>query len=76
MYLSWTGSNLREKYHIAEQANKAMFSLLKKIRKLELPFDLQVDMFNKTIRPILMYGCEIWGFGNMDIIRKSTTKIL
>ena len=27
-------------------------------------------MFNKTIKPILLYGSEIWGFGNCDIIER------
>lgn len=74
IYVSRSGSNLTAKKHIAEQANKAMFSLLKKIRILNLPIDLQVDIFCKTIRPILLYGCEIWGFGNLDILERVQLK--
>ena len=56
------------KNHIAEQGNKAMFALLKPIRLLKLPYDIQIEMFDKTVKPILLYGSEIWGYGNSDII--------
>ena len=59
---------------MAEQANKALFSLLKKSRSLTLPFDIQIDLFNKMIKPILLYGCEIWGTGNIDILERVQLK--
>ena len=59
--LGKSGSNVAAKNHIVEQANKALFSLLQKIRSLSLPLDIQIDLFNKTIKPILLYGCEAWG---------------
>jgi hypothetical protein len=48
-----------------------MFSLVKKVSKLELPIDLQLKLFDKTIVHILAYGAEVWGFENMDIIIES-----
>lgn len=61
IYLSIGGSfNKTEKY-LAEQANKALFSLLRKIKTLSLPFDVQTDLFEKIIKPILLYGSEMWG---------------
>ena len=68
--LGQSGSFVVAKKHIADQANKALFSLLRKIRKLSLPFDIQIDLFNKMITPILLYGCEVWGFGNFDILER------
>ena len=47
-----------------------MFSLLRKIKCLNLPFDVQIDLFNKIVKPVLLYGCEIWGFGKLDIIER------
>ena len=35
-----------------------------------MPFDIQIDLFNKMIKPILLYGCEIWGTGNIDILER------
>ena len=61
MYLGRTGSSVAAKKHIADQANKAVFALLKKIRNLSLQFDIQIDLFDKMIKPILLYGCELWG---------------
>ena len=74
IFVSRTGTFLKTKRHIAEQANIALFSLLRKIRVLNLPIQMQVDLFNKTSKPILLYGCEIWGFGNLDPIERVQLK--
>ena len=29
---------------------------------------MQIDLFNKLVKPILLYGCEVWGYGNIDFI--------
>ena len=44
--------------------------LLKKSRELNLSIDCQLDMCDKRVTKILLYGCEIWGFENLDIIEK------
>lgn len=72
--LGRSGSFIAAKKHLAEQANKALFSLLKKIRNLNLPYDIQIDMFNKMIKPILLYGCEAWGTGNIDVLERIQLK--
>ena len=46
----------------------------KNINALNLPIHKQVDLFNKTIKPVLLYGCEIWGFGSTQIIEKVQLK--
>ena len=51
-----------------------MFSLLRKIKCLQLPFDIQIDLFNKIVKPVLLYGSEIWGFGNLDILERVQSK--
>ena len=48
VFLGRSGSFTRAKKHIADQANIAVFSLLRKIRILNLPLELQFDLFNKT----------------------------
>ena len=35
---------------------------MSKRRKLELPMDIQLDLFDKPILPIMTYGCEVWGY--------------
>lgn len=56
--------------HNCEQASKAMFVLLRKTRSLNLSIDLQIELFDKMIKPILLYGCELWGFSNIKIIER------
>lgn len=59
-----------------DQAQKAMFSLLTKARRLLLPIDLQIELFEKTVVPILLYGCEVWGCVNIDRIEIFFRKFL
>ena len=47
-----------------------MHLLYKRIRNLNLPTDLQLQLFEHTILPIALYGCEIWVYENTDIIEK------
>lgn len=53
-----------------EQSSKAMFSLMSKCRTLNLPIDIQLDLFDKTVVPIITYGCEVWGYEKLDLIEK------
>ena len=53
-----------------------MFSLLKKARDLLLPLDLQIELFQKTVKPILLYGYEIWGFGGLKVLEQVQLKNL
>ena len=48
------------KQRIVEQANKALFALLKRSTTLGLPFDIQIQLFDKMVKPILLYGSELW----------------
>ena len=50
------------------QASKAQFSLLINARKLCLPIDIQCDMFEKVVSPILLYGSEVWGFSCTEML--------
>ena len=45
-----------------------MYSLIKKSRSLLLPIDLQIELFDKLVKPILLYGSEVWGFGTLDVL--------
>ena len=40
----------------------AMFSLLRKARSLQSPIDLLLHLFDKVVTPVILYGCEVWGF--------------
>ena len=47
-----------------------MYEVLKKGRLHNLSVKSQYDLFDKIVKPILLYGCEIWGFSNTDNIEK------
>ena len=61
------------------QASKAFYGLLSKIKKLRLPVDLALELFDHLVLPIMLYGCEVWGFGNineLEILHRKFIKIL
>lgn len=74
IFMSRSGSFLTAKKHIAEQGSKAIYCLLSKIRCLDLPFDIAMDLYHKTVVPVPLYGCELWGFGNLEIIERVQLK--
>ena len=47
-----------------------MYEVMKKGRKHNLSISCKLDLFDKLVKPILLYGCEIWGSGNNDILEK------
>ena len=50
-----------------------MFALLKKSEELDLPIDLQLELFDSLI---LLYGCEVWGYENILILDRLYLKYL
>ena len=63
-----------------DQGRKAQFSMLIKCRKLELPIDIQCKLFESMVIPVVLYGCEIWGFQDIKMLeifyRKFLKKVL
>lgn len=37
---------------------------------------MQIDLFDQIVKPILLYGCEIWVTGNLEIIKRPQLKFL
>jgi len=58
------------KKYLADKAIKAMYEVLKLGRAYKLTVKIQLDLFDKLIKPILLYGCEIWGFGKNDVLER------
>ena len=64
----YNGNFLSCKRMLKDQASKAMFSVISKIRQLGgLTMDTQLDLFDKLVIPVLTYGCEVWGYSNNNI---------
>ena len=53
-----------------------MFNLTCKARKLCLPLDIQCELFDQLVVPILLYGSEVWGFQKLDCIEIFHRKFL
>ena len=47
-----------------------MYDVLKKGRMYNLCVSCIYDLFDKIVVPILLYGCEIWGFSNIQVIER------
>ena len=58
------------------QAKRALFGLKLKKEKFDLPFDIILDLFDKMILPVLLYGCEIWGYEDIKEIEVFYRKFL
>ena len=43
---------------------------ISKCKQHSLSIDCQLDMFDRVIQPILLYGCEVWGFTKNTLIEK------
>jgi len=77
VYFNENGSFVQCKNQLIKQAERAMFALLNRCRALHLPIDIQLELFDKIVVPILTYGCEVWGYENVHMLesRKFTFKI-
>ena len=51
---------------LCTMAERAMYSLYKKSRSLNLPIDIQFNLFDRVVLPIMLYSCEVWGFSNLS----------
>ena len=71
---NWNGSFVKAKKRLHDKASKAMYSLIQKGRRLNLPTDIMLKLFDSCVEPILLYGCEVWGYENVDILEKVHTK--
>jgi hypothetical protein len=65
---SYNGSFVKCKETVVAKATRAMWCLIKKCRKLSLPPSIQMQLFDQTVVPVLLYGCELWGLGNLKTI--------
>ena len=53
---------------LKEQGNRAMLSVIKNARENKLPIDLQFELFDRMVMPVILYGCEIWGYKNLGTL--------
>jgi len=62
------GNFFKAKAQLRDQAQRAMFGLIKKCQTLNLPIRMQLHLFDSTVVPILLYGAEVWGFEDVKCL--------
>ena len=63
----------------ASQGRKAFYSLYNKVKKLYLPVDISLELFDQLVLPVMLYGCEVWGYSDLkelDILHRKYIKML
>jgi hypothetical protein len=71
----YNGSFVDARKRLVEQAQKSLFTIYKKIRNQNIPIDLQLKLFDSLVEPIILYGSEVWGFENIQIMEKINLKL-
>ncbi len=59
-----------------DKASRAMFGLLAKCRKLYLPIDLQIKLFDSVVKPVAIYASEVWGAEDNGLADKLQRRFL
>jgi hypothetical protein len=59
LLLTKTGNFKRAIKTLADKGTKAMYEILKRGKFHNLSISCQLDLFDKMVKPILLYGCEL-----------------
>jgi hypothetical protein len=62
---------IKERYN---KGMKAMFGLLRVCRKFSLTIELSLEIFDKVVTPVLLYGSEVWGNQNTELLDRVQVK--
>ena len=62
----------KQKY--IEKATKAMYEVIRRGKRHNLSIEWLLDLFDKIVKPILLYGCEVWEFSDNYVIEKNHLK--
>ena len=53
----------KNQQYLSNQANRAIGAMHHRLRSVgTLPPHIMLNMFNGLIKPIIVYGCEVWGY--------------
>ena len=66
---------LQNKDFIKRDVGQCSFALLKRIKSLSLPPDIALKLFDTLVKPVVLYGAEVWGCENCDIVNKGSVNI-
>jgi len=52
-----------------------MYEVINEGRKHKISISCQLDLFDKLVKPFLLYGCGVWGFANNEILERVQLKL-
>lgn len=55
---------------LVDKANKAMHGVIGKCGKRNQSIYCKPDMFDKVVKPIILYGCEMWSFNQSPLLER------
>ena len=67
---SRSGNFLKAKKTQVDKALSAMYNIIRKGKYHNLSIECLLDLFDKIVKPILLYGCEVCCFGDNSIIER------
>ena len=73
---TFNGNFKEAKIKQAAQARKAAFNLLRRTREFNFSVEVFVELFERLVIPVLLYGSEIWGYGNTKILQQMCNKAM
>ncbi|MES9883146.1 MAG: reverse transcriptase family protein [Sedimenticola sp.] len=74
--LNYNGKFNTTQKHLAEQARKAQFNLMKVIKQSNFNVTTMLDLFDTYLAPILNYGSELWGTNKAPEIERVHTSFI
>ena len=73
---NYNGTFNKAKAKQALQAKKDTFSIITKIKQLNLTFETSIELFERLIIPVLLYGSEIWGYENPKQLQTMVNNVM
>ena len=70
IFMSCNGNMSKNIARLKNLESRAMFAIIKKARRLNLDVDVQLHLFDTMVLPIALYGSEIWGHVNFEMIER------
>ena len=68
--------NYNAKFKIAKSHLYQNVFSSKKARNLSFPLDIMLKNFNVIVKPVVLYGAEVWGSENCDILERLQLRFL
>ena len=73
---NYNGTFHKAKAKQALQAKKATYGLIRRTKQLSLTFEVSIELFERLIVPILLYGSEIWGYEDPKHLQTTFNNIM